>query len=142
MRKISNEVFWSNVRARVGERRYEKIQDVFTTLQCMPHTPESFLADVNSKIIPIMAEAIQINGCTNEEAGRAYQTEAAEALLEVAREFPWILSSLEDIDEEENTRIKEEEIYPKYAAISERFASRGLCHSHPTEGFTCYCDEK
>lgn len=142
MRQISNAAFWGNVKESVGEVRYREIKEVFTNFPNMPQTPESFQAQVYSTLIPVMLEAARINGCKNVEAERAYQIEALEAYLEITREFPRLLTDPESITEEENERLKKEIVYPKYAEISNRFADGRLCHSHPIDGFTCYCDEK
>ena len=142
MKRIPNEVFWQNVRSHVGESRYNKIVESFTCFQNKPQTPENFRIQVQSELIPIMLKAACINGCKNTDAERAYQNETLEAYLEVAKEYPRLLTDPKSITEEENRKLKAEKIYPEYAVISGRFAQKGLCHSHPIDGFTCFCDEK
>jgi len=141
MRQISNEVFWQNVKNRVGETRYSEIKKLFTEAQTTSQTFESLRTLARDKMIPIMMEASCINGCNNVESERAYQTEAMEAYLEVVREVPRILADPQSITEEENASLKSEKLYPRYLEISRRFDNNRLCHSS-LDGFTCYCDEK
>lgn len=139
MRQISNEAFWEIVKKKFGEEKYKEMQSGFDAMG-KPQTPESIRILTHNKLIPIMLGAAQANGCKNLDAERAYQIEAMEAYLDVAQEFSQILTDPASITEEENARLKAK-LYPRYTEISQRFADKRLCHSHPTEGFTCYCDE-
>jgi hypothetical protein len=140
MRHINRSEFWENVKKHIGEAKYSEIKKKFEE-HTKPQTAENIRLLIYNELIPIMMEAARINGCKNAESERLYQIEALRIFLEFVRKFPQILSNPESITEGQNAKLKEE-IYPQYAEISRRFAEKHLCHSHPRDGFTCYCSEK
>lgn len=94
-----------------------------------------------NKIAPIFVEATQINGCKDSDGERQYQDAAMELFLTFAKEFPRLLSDPCSITEDENEEMKKI-IYPQYAEIGDRLSHERRCHSHTTDGYFCYCDER
>jgi len=78
----------------------------------------------------------------NTESERAYQMEALESYISFIPEITKTIADIQSITLQEKNEKLKAKIYPVYTEIGEHFAKKRLCHSHPTDGFICYCDEK
>jgi hypothetical protein len=141
MRVISCVEFWNKVRQVVGEDRFCEISEIFMASTPKNETTTSELSKLYDAVIPLFVEGAEINGCRRSESERECQQLTREALMDAALEHPVLLSPIESVKQTTAYRHALQDLHLRYVEISERFKMQRKCHSHLTDGYTCFCDK-